>query len=403
MHSTLINHSQSTEVFFEIAKDIYPQPEPDKVLQRIINAASTSINAEGGSVYVMNSEESLLTFAVSSFQSLENFTSLDNQITVHDAKKPRFSADREYHQTPSIPIGKGLIGSVAKNGNSVRLHYPNKDPRYNTSIDTAFPAHTTSALIIPIYGGPRDNSSNGKGSLLGIASLYNKKSVLINDSSEPSITEHLEFSELDENVFSSFLVLAGTAIYNSMLYRTVNAKEIEAIELAKQNSELYQVAKQEESKTRSLLDLACSLFQTDDVQELYGKIIGHARKLLMADQASFFLVDSEKKEVSAKVFGEHIETSISFPLGKGITGYVAQHGLPVNLKNAYEDERFNQEVDIITGYKTTSILCLPVFDRNHNILGVVAVLNKLDPTNSQNILSFTEDDQNLLNGKIRFL
>lgn len=68
---------------------------------------------------------------------------------------------------------------------------------------------------------------------------------------------------------------------------------------------------------------------------------------------------------------------MNIPSGVGIAGYVARTGKVVNIPNAYEDERFNRDVDKATGYHTKTILCLPVMYEG-NIVAVAQLINKLD-------------------------
>uniref|UniRef100_A0A915B5E2 PDEase domain-containing protein n=1 Tax=Parascaris univalens TaxID=6257 RepID=A0A915B5E2_PARUN len=77
---------------------------------------------------------------------------------------------------------------------------------------------------------------------------------------------------------------------------------------------------------------------------------------------------------------------IMFPAGKGIGGYVASTGQGLNIEDAYEDPRFNKEIDQKTGYKTRNILCMPIFIRG-SVIGVVQMVNKNDG-------SFTKQDEN---------
>ena len=51
---------------------------------------------------------------------------------------------------------------------------------------------------------------------------------------------------------------------------------------------------------------------------------------------------------------------IRFPMGTGIAGHVATTGESLNIPNAYDDARFNQEVDRKSGYCTKSILAIPL-------------------------------------------
>lgn len=123
---------------------------------------------------------------------------------------------------------------------------------------------------------------------------------------------------------------------------------------------------------------------------LVMKVMNFAQRLVDADRASLFLVDSKNKELYATIFDIGSETmkaqvndekaqkaqkEIRFPMGTGIAGHVAQTGEVLNIKNAYSDHRFNRTIDQLTGYKTESILCMPIFIRG-SIIGVVQMINK---------------------------
>jgi len=77
------------------------------------------------------------------------------------------------------------------------------------------------------------------------------------------------------------------------------------------------------------------------------------------------------------------------PLGVGIAGTVAQTGNAINLPDAYGDPRFNRAVDLSTGYRTTSLLCVPMFNATGDVVGVIQALNKRGGV-------FGEDDEELL-------
>lgn len=68
-------------------------------------------------------------------------------------------------------------------------------------------------------------------------------------------------------------------------------------------------------------------------------------------------------------------TCYRFPLGTGIAGQVANTGEILNITDAYCDPRFNRTIDQLTGYRTKSILCMPIYIRG-NIIGVVQMVNK---------------------------
>ncbi|VDM83540.1 unnamed protein product [Strongylus vulgaris] len=98
-----------------------------------------------------------------------------------------------------------------------------------------------------------------------------------------------------------------------------------------------------------LLDVAKSIFQDIvSMDTVIIKVMNFAAKLVDADRASLFLVDS---------------LHYRFSMSRGIAGHVASTGEGLNIEDAYEDSRFNPEVDSKTGYTTKTILCMPIFIR----------------------------------------
>ena len=113
------------------------------------------------------------------------------------------------------------------------------------------------------------------------------------------------------------------------------------------------------------------------------------RNILTADRCSVFLVDSYKGELWTKVALGNEDKILRIPIGQGIAGFVAKTGSAVNIRDAYRDTRFAQDLDRITGYQTRSVLAVPLKGRDGKALGVFEVLNK-------NKGSFNEEDEGLL-------
>eukprot|EP01137_Pigoraptor_chileana_P036465 Opistho-2@32110 len=76
------------------------------------------------------------------------------------------------------------------------------------------------------------------------------------------------------------------------------------------------------------------------------------------------------------LFSAPAEDCVRFPLSKGIAGHVATTGEVLNIVNAYADSRFNKQVDQQTGYKTNTILCMPIRNGS-DIIGVAQMVNKV--------------------------
>ena len=118
-------------------------------------------------------------------------------------------------------------------------------------------------------------------------------------------------------------------------------------------------------------------------------IAEEVRNILSADRCSVFLVDPYKGELWTKIALGMEEKILRIPLGQGIAGFVAKTGSAVNIRDAYKDTRFAQDLDRITGYQTRSVLAVPLRGRDGKSLGVFEVLNKSKG-------SFNEEDEGLL-------
>jgi putative methionine-R-sulfoxide reductase with GAF domain len=76
-------------------------------------------------------------------------------------------------------------------------------------------------------------------------------------------------------------------------------------------------------------------------------------------RATLFLIDETSNQLWAK---QKDVGEIRVPIGKGIASHVAISGETVNVVNAYANPAFYPEIDRVTGYKTHSVLCMPVRD-----------------------------------------
>lgn len=109
---------------------------------------------------------------------------------------------------------------------------------------------------------------------------------------------------------------------------------------------------------------------------LLERIIKATTELLDADRSTLFLHDPKTNELWSR-FAEGLESrEIRFPSTGGIAGSVFTTGHVENIVDAHLDPRFNADVDRRTGYRTRSMLALPVVNKSGQRIGVTQVLNK---------------------------
>ncbi len=111
------------------------------------------------------------------------------------------------------------------------------------------------------------------------------------------------------------------------------------------------------------------------IDDVLKSIVDAATSLTNADRGTLYVVDKDENVLWSKIIeGENIE-EIRLKLGQGLAGWVAQTGEIINIKDATNDPRFDSEIDKTSGYKTKSMLCFPIKNRDGYIIGVLQLLN----------------------------
>ncbi|HSB05837.1 MAG TPA: GAF domain-containing sensor histidine kinase [Thermodesulfobacteriota bacterium] len=129
-------------------------------------------------------------------------------------------------------------------------------------------------------------------------------------------------------------------------------------------------------KLQSLLELGQLIGLDLQLNEMLLRIAQKAAEVMEADRCSLFLYDPKTNELWSTVALGMGEQVIRIRSGVGAAGYCFKTGEVVNLKDTYRDPRFNKEVDARTGYHTQSLLCMPLYNRAGEKLGVIQLLNK---------------------------
>lgn len=124
----------------------------------------------------------------------------------------------------------------------------------------------------------------------------------------------------------------------------------------------------------ALLDIAREIGAVLDLDTLIRHIEEAALSTLDCERVTLFLFDAESNELWSRFATGTDE--IRLPADQGIAGETLRGGVPINVRDAYADDRFNQEIDTATGFKTRNILSVPMFGHDGSPVGVLQVLNK---------------------------
>ncbi|MHB8173667.1 MAG: GAF domain-containing protein, partial [Nitrospirota bacterium] len=141
----------------------------------------------------------------------------------------------------------------------------------------------------------------------------------------------------------------------------------------------------------ALLDLTKDFREGFYVDVLLDTIANSATKLLNAEASSILLYDDTGALKFVHLSGRDSGAlkGRQVKMGEGLTGWVAKEGTPVLLNDVSADPRFSGRYDHETGFKTRSMICVPLTLEGRNI-GILEVLNKKDGE------QFSEQDVKIL-------
>lgn len=127
---------------------------------------------------------------------------------------------------------------------------------------------------------------------------------------------------------------------------------------------------------QALLEVSRALVATTDLDDLLELITTQAARILDAERATLFLYDPETRVLRSRI-AQGVE-EIHLPMSKGVAGAVVRSGRVLNVPSAYDDDRFDREIDRQTGFHTRNLLALPLFGYDGELVGVLEILNKRD-------------------------
>ncbi|CAK4370705.1 unnamed protein product [Aphanomyces euteiches] len=253
-----------------------------------------------------------------------------------------------------VSIDKGIAGLVARTGQVVTTNNAIEHPCFDKELDERNGQTTRKVLCVPV--------KDPEGNILAVVEATNKL-----DSSDFSVEDTLFLNYIAE--------AAGISLHKAMLLsEVIIAKRLTDIRLKLNDYVLHH----------------------SDIHSLTDLIMVHGKAIMECDRFGFLLVDHLKNELWITSNNGNLgdQVTVRQPIYKGISGLVATTGETVCTRDAYTHSLFDPTHDNLTGYRTTSVLCMPVFEEHvpskPKVVAVAMCINKLQ---GSQVIAFNDQDK----------
>jgi len=155
---------------------------------------------------------------------------------------------------------------------------------------------------------------------------------------------------------------------------------ISSVSAVASNVEQINVTRQRLSQIGLFYQMGQAMTSTFDLDRLFQDTIDLAISVIDAQQATLMLLDRERNQLKVQVSLDRTGRSCSQAIrpGQGITGWVVEHGEPLVVNDLEADERYDREVDRVSGHALRNLIAVPLQFRGRTI-GVLRVSNKVSP------------------------
>ncbi len=172
-----------------------------------------------------------------------------------------------------------------------------------------------------------------------------------------------------------------------------------------------------EGRVKRLQEIGLALSTEDDINVIFELIMDEAKNITNADGRTLYMISDDGKTMKFEImatdsmnFSQGGTTGVEItippmqlfnengtPNHSSIVAYSANTGKIVNIKDAYKEKGFDftgaKNFDKNTGYRTQSVLSVPLKNHENDIVGVMQLINAKDPKSDKTI-SFSDDMQN---------
>ncbi len=259
----------------------------------------------------------------------------------------------------TLEIGQGIAGWAVQHNQTVRVNDVATDPRHYPGIDQAISFDTRSLIAVPLRIAKRPGDTHktkGEDRVLGVIEIINR-------------LDGRSFTRHDEVLIEFIASSAAVIIENVRLFN----------ELQRRLSEMA-----------ALLD-ASRAVTTLELQAVLDTIVKRVNTALNAEQAVVYLLDDSGQRLVPHAtntgFQKEDRDRLTFAVGQGTVGWIAEKRLSLRVDDAQNDPRF-LTVGPLSG-QAYCTLGVPLIVQSE-LIGVLEVTNK------QNQECFTLADEALL-------
>ena len=160
---------------------------------------------------------------------------------------------------------------------------------------------------------------------------------------------------------------------------------------------------------KKMSDIGRALSGVQDLNTLLEMIVDQARNFTNADAGTLYIVENntlrfqivQNDSLKIRMGGKSGET-IPFPPVElketNVSAFVALKGISVNIPDVYDTDLFDftgpKKFDQSTGYRSKSMLVVPMRNHENDIIGVLQLLNATNPISNE-VIAFSQDYENL--------
>ncbi|MFN5729789.1 MAG: GAF domain-containing protein, partial [Pseudanabaena sp.] len=248
-----------------------------------------------------------------------------------------------------------IAGEVATYAHIVNIPFDFFDDPRSTQAKKQFERtgyRTYSMLAMPLL--------NDGDQLVAVVQLINK--LRVNDPTIPieDSVDRIGFTEEDQALFAQFAP---------------------SMRLILESSQAFYSAAQKQRAADALMKAAMSLGQSLDLETTLKKVMDEAKLLMNADRSTLWLIDRDRNDLWTQIVDQYgLTKELRVPMGVGFAGRVATTGEVLNIPfDLYEhpDAANSKKFDQANGYRTCSLLCMPIFNSNKDLIGVTQLVNKV--------------------------